>query len=217
MFFPKYFSLWKTLYFNFKHFPPREAFKLPVYISKNVVIKSTVSTIKILHRPLSKGMIKIGFGDVGIFDKQKSRSIWHFYGNVTFAGYANLGHGTKISGNGNLVFGHNFNITAETSIVCNHEITFGNDVLFSWECLVMDTDFHKVIDKKLNCINKDKPIIIGDRVWIGCRCTILKGSVIGNDTVIAANTAINKPIETSNVIIAGNPTNIVKENITWSV
>ena len=44
----------------------------------------------------------------------------------------------------------------------------------------MDTDFHKVysiknLEKQLN---EPKPIYIGKNVWIGCRCTILKGSSI---------------------------------------
>ena len=65
--------------------------------------------------------------------------------------------------------------TAETSIVAFTEIRFGNNCLLSWDILVMDTDFHKLKDEFGNIINKPRPIIIGDRIWIGCRCLILKG------------------------------------------
>jgi acetyltransferase-like isoleucine patch superfamily enzyme len=208
-------SFLKTVYFNFKYFPFKIAVKLPIHISRYVKIRSTAGTITILS-PIQYGMIKIGFGDVGFFDKEKSRSVWHFYGNVTFAGNADIGHGFKISGGGNLYFGHNFRITAESTIVCMHEIRFGNDCLVSWENLFMDTDFHKIYSQGQQ-INKNKPIIIGNHVWFGCRCTILKGVSIPDNSVIASNTVISKTFEESNTIIGGKPCHILKRDISWDV
>jgi len=80
----------------------------------------------------------------------------------------------------------------------------------------MDIDFHKI--KKLNednFRNKLENIDIGNNVWIGCRNTILKGSRIKDNSVIGANSLINKEFEKENVLIAGNPAKIVRENIRW--
>ena len=53
------------------------------------------------------------------------------------------------------------------------------------------------------------PLIIGDRVWIGTRCTILPGvSEIGRGALIAANTTINKKVPPY-AIVMGNPAKIV--------
>lgn len=163
-------------------------------------------------------MIRIGFGNIGIFDQILSRSILEIRGEIIFYGKAVIGHGSKISvgKNGILEIGNNFNVTAETSIVCHKYIKFGDNNLISWENLVMDTDFHKI--KKLNgdnFVNDLKNIDIGNNVWIGCRNTILKGSRIMDNSVIGANSLVNKEFKKENVLIAGNPAKILKENIIW--
>ena len=163
-------------------------------------------------------MIRIGFGDVGIFDRIFSRTIIQLDGKIIFYGDTSIGHGSKISvgENGILEMGENFTITAETSIVCHKKIKFGNNVLISWENLFMDTDFHKIKNKeKNNIINEPKEIYIGNNVWIGCRNIILKGSEISNNCVIGSDSLINKKFNRDNVLIAGNPGKILKENIIW--
>ncbi len=79
----------------------------------------------------------------------------------------------------------------------------------------MDTDFHKINTSDVEYINKDKAIIIGNNVWIGCRNLILKGSKISDNSVISANSKVNSKFEECNIIISGNPASIIKRNITW--
>lgn len=162
-------------------------------------------------------MIRIGFGSVGIFDRNNSKSIWQNNGKIIFRGdKINIGHGSKISVNkkGTLIFGRNFCITAESQIVCSKYIDFGENVLMSWQCLVMDTDFHKIY-KNNKIKNLDEAIIIGNNVWIGCRNVILKGTKIANNCVIAANSTVVKNIEEESCIIAGNPAKVIEHNIDW--
>lgn len=99
-------------------------------------------------------------------------------------------------------------------IICKKRITIGHDCLISWNCLIMDTDWHCVIDKNNACIlNYDKECIIGNHVWIGCNCTLLKGVNIPDNSVIAAGSTISKKLTTSNAIYTG--TKRIKENINW--
>lgn len=112
--------------------------------------------------------------------------------------------------------GDDFKISAESAIICTNKIQFGKNCLISWDDLIMDTDFHTITDKDKHVLNPSKEIIIGDNVWIGCISTILKGSKIGNDVVVAANSLITKSIEGNNQIIGDNPTRVLKENISWS-
>ena len=86
----------------------------------------------------------------------------------------------------------------------------------SWDILIMDTDFHHIIDAQGRVVNNPKPIRIGDRVWIGCRNTILKGVSICNDVVIAAGSKIIKDVTTPYSISGGiDRQRIIKEGITW--
>ena len=40
-------------------------------------------------------------------------------------------------------------------------------------------------------MNKSREIVVGDKVWIGCRATILKGAIIPSNTVIGACSLIS--------------------------
>ncbi len=190
--------------------------KLPFLISKNVFLLETKGTIKI-QTPIKTGMIKIGYGKIGIFDMKRSRSIWQVAGDIVFKGKAEIGHGTKISLNKGayIEFGNNFKVAAESEIVAQKTIKFGDNVLISWDCLIMDTDFHEIYNETGDVINSPEPIIIGQKVWIGCKNVILKGSKISDGSIIGANSFLNRDISNQSGIFAGNPIRFIKGNITW--
>lgn len=211
----------RTIYFNFKYFPLKQAIKFPVLLSRKVKLFRTLGTVEIKSEHIQTAMIKIGFGEVAIFDKKYSRSIWNVQGKVIFNGSAQIGHGSKIAvgENGILEFGENFQVSAESSIVAFHNVKFGNDCLLSWDVLIMDTDFHYITNSDNEIINSPKPIVIGNKVWIGCRSLVLKGSVIPDNCVIGANSIVNqtKPNQTKpNSLWVGNPAKEIKQNINWT-
>ena len=78
----------------------------------------------------------------------------------------------------------------------------------------MDTDFHKVYLNQ-EVINKPRSIVFGDKVWCGCRVTILKGSLIPSGSVIGANSLINRGLKQENSMYVGNPVKLIRENIIW--
>ena len=53
-----------------------------------------------------------------------------------------------------------------------------------------------------------KGIKIGHNVWIGAGCTILDGSVIGDNTVVVANSLINRRYKPG-VILSGHPAKVL--------
>ena len=162
------------------------------------------------------GMVRIGFGYVGIFDYDVSRTIWENYGNIIFWGGTKIGHGCKVScaETGVITFGKNFNCTAESQFVCADRITIGNDCLVSWQNLFMDTDFHHIVHRSKEKINH-LPIIIGDNVWVGCRCTILKGVNIPDNSVVAAGSVVKKRFQGANLLIAGEAAGERATDICW--
>lgn len=205
----------KTIIFNFSYFKFADAIKFPVLVSGNVYLRDLKGTVTI-NAPVKFGMIEIGFGSVGIFDDKKGRTIWHVLGKVIFERNASIGHGSKISidTNGELTIGENFMITANSTIFVTDKISFGKNCLISWDVLIMDSDVHKIM-KDGNHVNPDKPVVVGDDVWIGCRCSILKGSSIPAGSVIAANTLLHSVLEDNNCIYGGTPVKKLAENINW--
>lgn len=51
---------------------------------------------------------------------------------------------------------------------------------------------------------------IKDNVWIGMGAVILKGVTIGENSVVAAGAIVTKDVP-PNVVVAGNPAQIVKQ------
>jgi acetyltransferase-like isoleucine patch superfamily enzyme len=206
----------KTIYFNLKYFPVKQAVKLPVLLSNKVYLREVKGRIH-FNCEIKFGLVQIGYGNVGIFDKKKSRTIWEVYGDVTFCGNANIGHGSKIivGPKGSIIFGTRLLISAESSIIAYEKIQFGNNCFLSWDTLLMDTDFHSIKNEKEEIINSPKPIIIGNHVWIGCRSVILKGSIIPDNSIIAINSLVNKELMEENCIYGGSPVKCIKEKISW--
>ena len=205
----------KTLLFNFKYFPLNIACKLPILLSKNVFLDITQGSIE-LHGKITSGMVKIGFGTIGIFDRKRSRAIWRVAGKVIFKGKCNLGHGSKISvgTNGVLEFGENFSITAESAIACEDNISFGDNCLVSWDCLLIDTDYHSIMIDGVRK-NPNKPIHIGDNVWVCCRSVILKGTEIPGGCVVAAGGLVFGEFSEESCLLGGNPCRVIERNISW--
>jgi acetyltransferase-like isoleucine patch superfamily enzyme len=164
-------------------------------------------------------MFKFGLRKLTIIDSIYDRTIWKLSGTLIIKGSVGIGRGTKINvdENATLIFGDNFDVTGNTTFVCNKEIQFGSNCLLSWDILIMDSDQHAVIDVNNNVLNPPKAISIGNHVWIGCRSTILKGVCIADDNIVAANSTVTKSFTNSNSIIGGHGKNVevIKNNINW--
>lgn len=205
----------KTLYVNFYYFPFSTALKFPVLIYKNVKLSRMAGKITI-NTSVRSGLLAIGRRNIGTLDHKHVRSIWEVRGEVILDGKVSLGSGSRISVASDAVlrFGDNFSMTGNSSIVCQKNISFGNDCLLSWDILVMDSDFHKILNSQGETINAPSPICIGNHVWIGCRCTILKGVQVADHSVIAAGAVITKILPYTHSIYGGNNLKL-KSDIDW--
>jgi acetyltransferase-like isoleucine patch superfamily enzyme len=94
-------------------------------------------------------------------------------------------------------------------------ISIGEDCMFSKNIAITTTDSHSIIDKSSGRrINKPANVTIGDHVWLGVGCHILKGVSIGNNSIIGAGSVVTKSVPEYS-IAAGNPVRNVKSNISW--
>lgn len=209
-------SLPKSFYVSWRLTSFKLALHLPIVVRFNTVLKNLSGKLEFGSRPYT-GMVKIGFGEVGIYDKRYQRSILEISGKVICKGKTTIGHGGRICvmDKGILEFGNNFSNTAQMTIICKKNIIFDDDVLTSWETLIMDTDFHYSVNIETNQHSiAEKPIYIGKNVWIGTKAVILKGSHIANGCIIGADALVTRKFEECNCVIAGNPATIVKKNHT---
>ncbi|MGN0419399.1 MAG: acyltransferase [Acetatifactor sp.] len=101
-----------------------------------------------------------------------------------------------------------------TTIYSRASIHIGKHTSIGANVKIFDHDFHPIDpDERLEHPNsgmKCKPIEIGENVFIGCNCIILKGSKIGNNCVIGAGSVVAGTFEDS-CVIAGNPARVVRK------
>ncbi len=121
--------------------------------------------------------------------------------------------GCRLDIGGKLIIGDNTYINPRTIICCTNYIVIGSNCAISWDCQIMDNDFHTMVVENIPSIT-NLPINIGNNVWIGAKCIILKGVTIGDGAVVAAGSVVTG-IVPANTIVGGVPAKVLKENTGW--
>jgi len=116
-----------------------------------------------------------------------------------------------IIGNRTTIGGAELAATENFSKIC-----IGNDCMFAYDIDIRTGDSHGIYDQYFNRINKAEDVVIGDHVWVAVRATILKGVVIGSESIVGAGAMVTKGIYPENSIIAGNPAKMVRQNVIWT-
>jgi acetyltransferase-like isoleucine patch superfamily enzyme len=130
-----------------------------------------------------------------------------------------------IGENGKCTVG-DFTLLNGAIVMAEERIDIGYYCLISWGVGMADSDFHplepaqRLVDAQaLAPFFKNRPprpklktapVKIGDNVWIGMNAVILKGVTIGDNSVVAAGAVVTKSVP-ANVIVAGNPAEVVKK------
>lgn len=109
------------------------------------------------------------------------------------------------------------------SITAYEKVVIGKNCQIASCTFIADTDFHPVDPairkKEVNGYKIDhsevnkKAVTIGNNVWIGWGCTILKGVTIGDNSIIAAGSVVVTDVP-PNVLYAGNPAELKKSLLT---
>ena len=132
-----------------------------------------------------------------------------------------MGQGSRIAddcvlwGGGTIVLGANTSIGEGSWICASPErigggVSFGSDVNCAAHLYLIDCD-HGFRGEGLICKQPlvAKRIIIGNDVWIAANVTVLKGTVVGNHSVIGACSLCNKDYPSGSVI-AGVPAKVIE-------
>ena len=121
----------------------------------------------------------------------------------------------QIMRGGVLSIGDNSGIS-NTAITVAESVNIGRNVFIGAGCKIYDTDFHPIEaefrfgDTVDITRTKTKRIIIEDGAFIGGHSIILKGTHIGENSVIGAGSVVAGNIP-ANEIWAGNPARFIKK------
>lgn len=124
---------------------------------------------------------------------------------------------------GRIEIGNNVGMSSP-SIEARLLVGIGNNVNIGGDCIIMDNDSHRqhYLHRRkgfMKTIDNPKsveplpayPVVIEDDVWLGARCIVLKGVLIGARSIVAADSIVVKDIP-SDEIWGGNPACFIKKN-----
>jgi acetyltransferase-like isoleucine patch superfamily enzyme len=99
-----------------------------------------------------------------------------------------------------------------TFIHSRKEVTIGDNCLFGPGSVILDNDSHNTsIDPIIRRKGKisERPVIIGNNVWVGMRSIIMKGVRIGDNSIIAAGSIVTKDVPSCQ-LFGGNPAKFIR-------
>ena len=210
-------SMPKTILFNIRVLPLKQALKLPFFFFFKVRVLCVKRGIVQLPGQIKPFMIRFGKGGTRQVIENRKSLIYIGGGSLIFKGAAGFAAGFSLDcSSGELVFGQNFSTNRNAFISCSRGITLGDNVMLGDNCVIRDSDGHTVY-KDGHAKRSQKPISIGNHVWIASHAHILKGSVIPDNSIVAYRSLVTRCFSTPNILIAGSPAKEIQNGISWGV
>jgi maltose O-acetyltransferase len=90
----------------------------------------------------------------------------------------------------NLVVGSGVYFNVRVFVEANGPVRIGDDCALGMEAMILTS--HHPLDQEGHWATEaePRPVVIGDRVWIGARAVLLPGATIESDVVIAAGAVV---------------------------
>ena len=94
-------------------------------------------------------------------------------------------------------------------------IRIGQDCMIAADVQFMTSDNHTIYDTESQArINPANNIDIGDHVWIGLQCFVMKGARVGRNSIIGLRSVVTREIP-ENCLAVGAPARVIRENTSW--
>lgn len=107
----------------------------------------------------------------------------------------------RIRKNAECIIGSNTSVNSNNMIACHEKIIIGNNVQLSPNVQIYDHDHDFKVEGGIKKMRyRTSPVEIGNNVWIGANSVILRGTKIGDNSVIAAGSIIKGDIPSDSVV-----------------
>ena len=161
---------------------------------------------------VNRGKVEVAEGNVFSPGNKAETPTWTVAGgSVSIGDHNHLQNAIWVRFGGHLTIGRYNCINAGSEIRCDESVTVRSYNMVSYDCDIWDTNTHcfysleekkPMFEKDFPAIGRErkkpetKPVVIGDGNWVGKRSCILKGSTMGNETIVGTRAIV------SNVTVA---------------
>jgi len=110
------------------------------------------------------------------------------------------------------------NVHVGTDVVINFNANFvdDGDIFIGDDCMIgpnvsIATAVHPVSPKlRKHKLQFNKPVHIGNNVWIGAAATILPGVTIGDNSIVGAGSVVTRDVEPDSIVV-GSPAKLLRK------
>ncbi len=116
-----------------------------------------------------------------------------------------------------IVIGRETGVTGLVRLLLHEagRIQIGAGCLLASDIDITVSDMHSIVDVESGKrLNPARDIVIEDRVWIGQRAMILKGSHIEAGSIVGAGSIVTGHVP-ANSMAVGVPAKVIKSSVTW--
>jgi len=102
-------------------------------------------------------------------------------------------------------------MTERSRILVRKRVHIGVDFMCSWGVFVTDSDWHDMVGRR-----NTEETVIGDHVWVAPNCSLLKGSRIGDESIVATGAVTHLASFPNGSLIGGLPARVLASNRRWN-
>ena len=202
-----------TLYLNFRSFPLRQAWRLPVFVYGWPRLYSLFGSMECVGK-CKPGVVVLNKTIDGMPNNPGTDTAINNWGKIIFHGRCQIYTANKINigKDATLELGEDTKIMCMVNITAHKYVGIGAQSRIVHRCQVMDSNFHFIADFNKGIVKRYcKPIHIGDYCWICNSSTIAAGARIPDKTIVASNSLVNKDMSDipEESIIGGQPAKLI--------
>jgi len=109
---------------------------------------------------------------------------------------------------GELVLEENVFVSGGCIVAARAQVRIGTDSMLAEMVCVRDHD-HDPDHPPRSGRTLSQPVLIGERVWLGSKSSVVRGGSVGSDSVVGAHALVNRPIPPRSVAV-GVPARVVR-------
>ena len=128
-------------------------------------------------------------------------------------GFCYIYRGVTLTHTYALSVGRGFHINTGAHIDARGGVTLGDDVMIGPNSVIVSSDHAIELppdSDRPSAGHTNRPVTIGDHVWIGANCVIRGGVTIGDYAIVGSGSVVVKDVAAS-TIVAGNPATEIRQ------